>query len=135
MGSTIGAEDSGESSIDEGASLMGFIIGAEDSGESPIADGASILSSPTDAECSNEIAIIKDATMDAKTGAETAAVIGRTMGPQQLSSPSLLSYAEGAGGSTPIVGSTFGAEGAGECAAVEKLRMGAKGGGQLFFFA
>ena len=27
------------------------------------------------------------------------------------------------------MGSTFGAEGAGECAAVEKLRMGAKGGG------
>jgi len=28
MGSTIGAEDSGESSIVEGASLMGFMIGA-----------------------------------------------------------------------------------------------------------
>ena len=28
------------------------------------------------------------------------------------------------------MGSTFGAEGAGECAAVETLRMGAKGGGR-----
>ena len=84
MGSTIGAEDSGESSIVEGASLMGFMIGAEDSGESPIADGASILSSTTDAECSDEIPIIKDATIDAKGGAETAAAIGRTMGPTAI---------------------------------------------------
>ena len=73
---------------------MGSTIGAEDSGESPIADGASIVSPTTDAECSDEIPIIKDATMDAKGGAETAAAFGRTM--QQLSSPSLLSYAEGA---------------------------------------
>ena len=86
MGSTIGAEDSGESSIVEGASLMGYMIGSEDSGESPIADGASILSSTTDAECSDEIPIMKDATMDAKGGAETAAVIGRTMGPTAINS-------------------------------------------------
>ena len=65
---------------------MGSTIGAEDSGESPIADGASILSSTTDAECSDEIPIIKDATMDAKGGAETAAVIGRTMGPTAINS-------------------------------------------------
>jgi len=39
------------------------------------------VSSTTDAECSDEIQIIKYATMDAKGGAETAAVFGRTMAP------------------------------------------------------
>ena len=64
---------------------MGSTIGAEDSGESPIADGASIVSPTTDAECSDEIPIIKDATMDAKGGGEIAgAIIGRTMGPTAI---------------------------------------------------
>ena len=75
---------------------MGSTIGAEDSGESPIADGASILSSTTDAECSDEIPIIKDAKMDARAELKLQQPLAELWAPQQLRSPSLLSYAEGA---------------------------------------
>ena len=76
---------------------MGSTIGTEDSGESPIADGASIVSPTTDAECSDEIPIIKDAKMDARAELKLQqGPLAELWAPQQLRSPSLLSYAEGA---------------------------------------
>ena len=54
--------------------------------------------------------------MDAKGGGEIAAAIGRIMGSKAIKFAfSSFLNAKGAGGSTPIMGSIFGAEGAGVC--------------------